>query len=432
MTGFLESFFLPAQDTKPCYRQVVITNINIFIFSGANSFTRIMPSDTQTNTIDAHIFFTDIVGLSNPKMSTENQIVRLTFLYRSIASCPAFKGTPSKKKLILPTGDGVAICFLEEPELPLQLAIQLHQKVRKYNNGRVPSESLYVRIGIHSDPVFIVKDLKGNKNIWGPGIILARRVMDLGEKGHILLSSRVANMLLPVSSKYKQILHQLGPHTFKHSVKMAVYSAYSNSGMVFGNDGWPKSMTPTSPTLLYPYLEVNATITNPETMLVHYQRKYEIQNASDEPVRTVSHEIATDVPKRWRDLNLKIVDDEGRDLVISDVEIDDLYQKKFDTTFSKPLEFGDHRKYVMEYDVEEPDRSFENMFLESCGKFVVRIDYPMDGKLKTPKVFEVSTEKKKKKEHPVQPTIARRNNNRCVAEWSVEDCAEQQSFRFEW
>jgi class 3 adenylate cyclase len=393
-----------------------------------------MLSDTSKNTIDAHVFFTDIVGLSNPKMSTENQIARLTFLYKSIASCQAFKATPSRKKLILPTGDGVAICFLEEPELPLQLAIQLHQKIRKYNNGRVPSESLYVRIGIHSDPVFIIRDLKGNKNIWGPGIILARRIMDLGEKGHVLVSSRVANMLLPVSGKYKQYLHQLGPHTLKHNVKMTVFSAYSNSGMTFGNDDWPKAITPINPALLYPYLEVNATIKDPETMLVHYQRIYEIQNASDEPVRTVVHEIASDVPKSWKDLNLRIVDDDGNNLVISDVEIDDLYQKKFDTTFSRPLEFGDKRRYVMEYDVEEPHRSFENMFFERCGKFVVRIDYPINEKVNTPKVFEVSSErnKNKEREHPVQPSLIRKNGNRQVVEWSVEDCAEQQSFRFKW
>lgn len=395
-----------------------------------------MPSRNLESTIDTHIFFIDIVGLSNPTMPTKHQISKLSFLYKSIAKCAAFKTTPAKAKLILPTGDGVAICFLQGPELPLRLAAELHQKIGKYNIGRVPSESLYVRIGIHSGPVFIVKDLKGNHNIWGPGIILARRVMDLGEKGHVLLSSHVANMLLPLTSEYRRTLHQLGPHTFKHNVKTTVYSAYSLSEPVFGNGDWPNNMTPVNPKLLYPYLEVNITIKNPDTMLVHYERIYEIQNAAETPVRTVTHEIATNVPKRWKDLNLTIVDDSGNDLVISDVEIDDLYQKKFDTTFSKPLEFGDKRRYTMEYEVEEPDRSFENMFLERCGKFVVRIEYPMNGKIKTPKVFEIRTEKRKKKEqkkeYSVQPTITRRSNNRCVAEWSVEDCAEQQSFGFEW
>jgi hypothetical protein len=367
-------------------------------------------------------------------MSTENQIRRLTFLYQSIASCPTFKNISSKKKLILPTGDGLAICFLEHPELPLQLAIELHQKIRKYNDGRVPSESLYIRIGIHSDPVFIVRDMKRNQNIWGPGIILARRVMDLGEKDHILLSSRVANMLLPVSSKYREYLHQLGSHVFKHNVKMTVFSAYSNSGVTFGNDQWPKSMSPVNPVLLYPKLEVNATIKDPEKMLVHYERIYEIQNASDQAVRTVTHEIATDVPKSWKDLNLRIVDDEGNNLVISDVEVDDPRQKKFDTTFARPLEFGDKRRYSMEYDVEEPHRSFENMFFERCGQFIVRIDYPVDRRICTPKVFEVSSDKSSNREKPsaLQPTIIRKKNNRCVVEWSAKDCVELQSFKFTW
>jgi len=411
-----------------------LVSIGLSLGNTCKAQSRIKIMSASPNTIDAHVFFTDIVGLSNPKMSVENQIERLSFLYRSIEKCPAFKSTPPSKKLILPTGDGAAICFLEGPELPLQLAIQLHQQIRKYNRGRLSSESLYIRIGIHSDPVFIVKDPNGNKNIWGQGIILARRVMDLGNKGHILISARVASMLVPLSSKYNHYLHALGSHTFKHNVKMKVYSAYSNSGIVFGNGEWPSGMTPNEPSFLYPSLEVDMTIVDPKTMHVHYKRIYEIQNVSDIPIRTVTHEITTDVKKTWKELNLKMEDDKGDDLVISEVEIDDPHQKKFSTTFSKPVEFGDKRKYVMEYDVEEPYRSFENMFFERCGKFVVRIDYPKDAKIEIPKVYEVFSEKGKRKEKifPKQPIIKARNIQRTTTEWSVENCTELQSFKFQW
>ena len=46
-----------------------------------------------------------------------------------------------------------------------------------------------------SRPVYVIKDLNGNENVWGPGIIMARRAMDLAEKMNILASARFANDL---------------------------------------------------------------------------------------------------------------------------------------------------------------------------------------------------------------------------------------------
>lgn len=392
-----------------------------------------MTAKSPEQLIEAHFFFCDIVGLSDPTMSTKDQIRRLSFLYDAIAKCPAFRAVPRKSKLILPTGDGVAIGFLQGPHLPLELAIQLHQKIMKYNKGRVESESVYVRVGIHSGTVFIVKDMKGSNNIWGPGIIIARRIMDLGGAEHILVSEDVSKMLLPLSRQYRECLHELGPHVFKHNLKKVVFSAYSNLGnRVFGSERWPEKMDPVSPVLLYPSIQVNITIKDSKSMLVHYERINEIQNGTEEPVRTVMHQIATDVPVSWDDLNIRFYDDTGSQMVLSEVTVDKPTSKKFATTFTKPLKFGDRRRYTLEYDVREPDRSFENLFLVKCGKFIVKIDYPGDGMIKTPTVYEVITEDESKERFAIQPAIRRRGKNRCVAEWSVLNCMQQQSFRFEW
>jgi hypothetical protein len=383
--------------------------------------------------LQAHFFFCDIVGLSDPVMATRDQIRRLSFLYDAIAKCTAFQAVPYRSKLILPTGDGVAIGFREGPQLPLELAIQLHQRVGKYNKGKVESESVYVRVGIHSGAVFMIKDMKGNKNIWGPGIIIARRVMDLGDANHIILSEDVARMLIPLSKRYKELIHPLGAHVFKHGQKQAVYSAYSNVGKeIFGNERWPPRMDPVSPVLLYPSIEVNITIKDPDRMLVHYERINEIQNGTEELVRTVTHQIATDVPVTWNDLNIKVYDEAGHDLVISEVMEKSNTSKKFATTFIKPLAFGDKKRYTLEYDVIEPNRNFENLFLVKCGKFVVNIEYPSDGKVRTPTVYEVNTEDQTALKYPIQPTIRRKSKKRTIANWSVLNCAHQQSFRFEW
>ena len=392
-----------------------------------------MPAKAREQLIQAHFFFCDIVGLSDPTMTTRDQTRRLSFLYNAIGKCQAFKGVPQRSKLILPTGDGVAIGFREGPQLPLELAIQLHQRMSRYNHGRLESESVYLRVGIHSGTVFVIKDMKGNSNIWGPGIIIARRVMDLGDAGHILLSEDVARMLMPLSKRYKEYLHLLGPHIFKHGQKEVVYSAYSDSKKeTFGNEKWPPKLDPVSPLLLYPFIQVMIMIKDSDQMLVHYERINEIQNGTDEPVRTVMHQIATDVPVSWDDLNIRVYDETGSDLVISEVMAKTPTSKKFATTFTKPLGFGDKRRYTLEYDVREPDRSFENLFLVKCGKFEVKIDYPADGNVKAPVVYEVNTEDDSKERFPIQPIIKNRGKNRRIAEWSVLNCTQQQSFRFEW
>jgi hypothetical protein len=171
---------------------------------------------------------------------------------------------------------------------------------------------------------------------------------------------------------------------------------------------------------------------NSRTMLVHYERIYEIQNGSDEPVRTITHQIATDLPVSWDELNIRVYDDTNTELAISEVTTNKPMSKKFATTFTRPVAFGDKRRYTLEYDVHEPDRSFENLFLIKCGKFVVKIDYPDDDMIRTPIAYEVDIENENKKRYRVQPAVRRNGKKRYLAEWSVENCTQQQAFRFEW
>jgi hypothetical protein len=59
-------------------------------------------------------------GISRPSSNT-------------MTDCATFKFTPRDTKLVMATGDGMLIGFLQGPELPLNLAIELHEKLAKYN-----------------------------------------------------------------------------------------------------------------------------------------------------------------------------------------------------------------------------------------------------------------------------------------------------------
>jgi class 3 adenylate cyclase len=187
--------------------------------------------------ISANFFFIDIVGLSDPSLSVRKQIEKIERLNNLIYSCDAFKKI-TEKKIILPTGDGMAIGFMLNPELPLQLSIQLHKELDRYNHSKKISEEdiLGVRIGLATGPVFIVSDINNNQNIWGPGIILARRVMDLGDSGHILIADILAEQLIALKDEYRAMINPVGNYQIKHGQTIKMYSAYSQE---FGNPDPP-------------------------------------------------------------------------------------------------------------------------------------------------------------------------------------------------
>ncbi len=153
-----------------------------------------------------------------------------------ISECAAYRMTPKEMLLLLPTGDGMCLGFLQGPELPLSLSIELHKKLAEYNKSKIPSETVRVRIGLHSGNCFIVNDIQGNRNIWGPGIILARRVMDFGDDGHILMSSTLAESLRELPDEYREIIKPVHDFVLKHGTTMLIYSVYGDG---FGNKTHP-------------------------------------------------------------------------------------------------------------------------------------------------------------------------------------------------
>ena len=117
------------------------------------------------------------------------------------------------KKIILPAGNEMAIGFPSKLEFPLELSIHLHRKLHAYNEGKSSSEEFGVQIGLASGPVFTVADLNNGQNIWGPGIILVRRVMVAGDSGHILITESLAETLLTLKDEYRQIIRMISDNT---------------------------------------------------------------------------------------------------------------------------------------------------------------------------------------------------------------------------
>jgi len=189
----------------------------------------------------AHTLFMDIVGYS--KLKAAQQVKAIVTLNRIVQNTIA--GLPDEKRLMLPTGDGMAIVFLENPESPLLTARRIAPKVRK---AGIP-----LRMGMHIAPVYMVKDIKQQENIVGDGINLAQRVMDCGDTGHILASKAMADALCGVKQEYDRLFHDIGSFQVKHGLQIKIYNVF---GKGFGNSKPPQRMPKDreTPLLLQPSL----------------------------------------------------------------------------------------------------------------------------------------------------------------------------------
>jgi len=258
--------------------------------------------------------------------------------------------------------------------------------------------------------------------------------------GTYLLSSRTAEDLRELSDVYKRTINPLHDYTIKHGQTFLIYSAY---GKNFGNSKVPirsshqrskmnREISRLKKTTIYPQIEVDISIKDPKRKRVHYKRMYELQNISEKPIHKVVHGIATDIEKTFDELNVKVYDEDNKRLKISNISIDKPYQKEFTTIFNRPIMKGEKgRSYTLEYDIEEPEKYFENSFLVNCQKFIVNIDYPPS--MSFPRVYEMDLENDEKELCKLQPlALERKEPNRNLVRWIKRDISQGQSFRFEW
>jgi len=391
--------------------------------------------------IHANFFFVDIVGLSDTSMSTKTQIKKIETLNKCISECKSFKSVPIDSLILLPTGDGCCIGFLQGPELPLLLAIDLHEKLAEYNKGKIPSETVRIRIGLHSGNCFIVNDLLGQRNTWGPGIIYARRVMDFGDDGHILLSPTLAEDLRSLSDEYHGIIKPVHDVILKHGFTMLLYSAY---GEGFGNSKHPEKgasvrskygeeIIRSQKTTLYPSIDLELTVLDSEKMLVQHKRTYEVTNISNEPIKNVLHGIATDVNiPDFNDLNIQVYDEKHRDCRITSINVDKPDCKEFTTEFNEPICKGDTgKKYTLQYEVEEPERYFENAFLIDCQKFNMSFKYPTGNGIKRPQLLEINQETEASTPSKIIPKITQEGESEKVR-WEMVEIPKGKTYRIDW
>src|SRR5947209_7759924 len=178
----------------------------------------------------AHILFLDVVGYSKLLVNEQREVVQQ--LNEVVRAAPQFRQSSAAGKLIrIATGDGMALVFFQSPEEPVHCAMEIAKALKSYPHIRL-------RMDVHSGAVDQVTDVNDQTNVAGAGINFAQRIMDCGDAGHILLSTRVADDLAQ-DSLWQPLLHEIGEIEVKHGLKLGIVNLYTAD---LGNPHGPQKL----------------------------------------------------------------------------------------------------------------------------------------------------------------------------------------------
>src|SRR5215467_4301080 len=178
----------------------------------------------------AHVLFIDIVGYS--KLLISDQRAFLETLNQIVRNTEEFQKAEAAGRLIKsPSGDGMALVFYTSPEAPVECALEIAR-------ANIEHTELELRMGVHSGPVNRVIDVNERANVAGAGINVAQLIMNCGDRGHILLSKRVAEDLEEYAH-WRPFLHDLGEWQVKHDVRIHLVNLYTDE---LGNQAFPKKL----------------------------------------------------------------------------------------------------------------------------------------------------------------------------------------------
>jgi len=386
-----------------------------------------------------HWFFTDIVASSDPTMATNEQATKIILLNKLIERTETFKQRDPESTLILPTGDGMAMGFSDSPEKPFRLALEVHKGLNRFNQQRKEIDRVLIRIGLDSGPVYLIKDLNGNENVWGPGIIMARRVMDLARDMNILATARFANDVRTLRPEYRKYMHPIGDYKIKHGEKLLIYNIYGDS---IGSKKVPspdkkqqskaeEEVQKTSSRFLFNNIIVELDVKDTKTMLTRHTMIWNVVNISSEPIERIFYYLDGDTPKQFADMNVVIKDEEDRELDIMSLNVNKPYHKEFFVRLKKPMKPGEKGRMVkIEYDWEEPERMYMYRFASDCKKFSFMLTVPRDIEVNQ-KVVRVDTETGEKV-FSSTPATVKYEGDRTVVTWAGTNFRSFDAYRFDW
>ncbi|HYR33813.1 MAG TPA: adenylate/guanylate cyclase domain-containing protein [Burkholderiales bacterium] len=164
----------------------------------------------SSRTLVCSVLFLDIAGYSRLGVSEQ---IRLKQKFNEVLA-GSLADLEARDRIVIDTGDGAAIAFLDDPERALFAAVAIFDNV-----GELP-----VRMGINLGPVYLSKDINGQDNVIGDGINVAQRVMSFAQKGELLVSRSFYEVVLLLSGDYASMFQARAAQTDKHNRSHELYA----------------------------------------------------------------------------------------------------------------------------------------------------------------------------------------------------------------
>ena len=383
-----------------------------------------------------HWFFCDIVSSAHPSIPTQEQLQKIQKFYEILSKTKIMK-TKDPNRIVVPTGDGHVVGFSDSLEKPVLLAKNLLQEVEKYNKTKKGKYKLLLRVGIETGPVYVIKDLVTKKNaFWGPGIIMTKRVMDIGKENHILVSKRIAEDLTKLSKDYKLLFHSIGEYEIKHGEKIEIYNVYGNG---FGNKIFPRKGKEiqkkesdkdrrTTSNFKFKKIEIILKVKNAKKMTTSHNFLWDLVNISKNTQTQVLYQLGGDVKKDFTELNLKVKDSNGKNLDIVRVDANRSLYKEFFVKLNRPVKPKHVLKGLeLKYDWEEPNREFIFELPTDCKKFKFQLTITNDAHPKVRCFKRIGFSEKQ----PLEPNIVHGKKTTEII-WEGQNLHAHDEYIFQW
>lgn len=132
----------------------------------------------------------------------------------------AIEEVPVEDRIVLDTGDGVAVSFLGHPEDALFVALRVADLLTA---SKAPDAAIRTRAGINFGPVRLASDSNDQPAVVGDGINVAQRIMAFAGPGQVLLSRSYQEAVTRISREYQKLFTYQGSRTDEHIREHEIY-----------------------------------------------------------------------------------------------------------------------------------------------------------------------------------------------------------------
>jgi len=260
--------------------------------------------------------------------------------------------------------------------------------------------------------------------------------MDLAGDMNIFASARIAEDVLKLSAEYKKMLHPIGNYSIKHGEELQLFNIY---GEGFGNKVAPRLKKVKTVTLdqsmrsihnfKFETIEIALDVTDVKTMLTHHTWSWVLRNVSKETKDQIFYRLDGDSEKDFAEMNVKISDDKGKQLEIQSLSVNKPYHKEFVVKLP-PILPKKTKSIKLQYDWEEPDRSFVFRTPSECKQFSYLFSIPKGADIKI-RVLKVDMDSGLKILAEPSPTV-KNLEDKTIVSWAKQNLKAYDAYQFQW